>query len=458
MAQSASHWLSLLIDLDGDAPLDPGLRRMLEQVKDAAVQRFDWGIDLADALASRQNWDSWLWPPLFEAWQADIAESEFRQVLSRLESPELHRYHARGLCEVLEKLVAGGGRSFAEGVLVPANALASTLWTHVRGDSETSEGYDWFTLAINRAAGPFAEFWLGSLSVSVRREIVARGRLEEPYRSVLDGVVQDQTPAGRMARAVLFRGFAFLFNVDETWTREHLVPLLTEPTDWDEIQAAWDGLMYGSLDVSTIDVLLDPFLNAAAKVRDFQDAHTREWFIDYLAALLIDFVESPIDEWIPEFLRSAEADERRRFAWAIWRRLGDMSDSEQRELWGRWLRRYWENRIVGVPAPLQDVEIEWMLNWLPQFHSLFLEGVEVALRMPPRSTEAFFLIRRLLESDHCEQHPEAVIDVLDRLIDTGSARPPFVDWSELIERLEKYDLSEVGRASLQTLRTRLDLA
>ena len=57
----------------------------------------------------------------------------------------------------------------------------------------------------------------------------------------------------------------------------------------------------------------------------------------------------------------------------------------QKELWNRWLRRYWENRSKGVPTPLEDVEVEWMQNWLPQLHSLFAEGVELALRMPSRT-------------------------------------------------------------------------
>ena len=454
----AKEWLPELAEFDGEEPLGASLQRLLDQVQEAGTREFDWGIELADALTEGQHWDAALWGGLLEAWATDIDEAEYRQVLSRLSHLDLHRHHTQSICRVLSKLVSGGGRPCAAELLSAANDLAISLWEHARNDADTSENLDWFTLAINRAAGPLAEFWLGSLSVALREELVDRGQLEAPYRSALDAIVQDETPAGRMARAILMSGFTFLLNVDEAWTRENLAPLLMEPVDSDEFQASWDGLMYGSLDVSTVDVLKAPFLYAASRVRQFQNSHTREQFIDYLTGLIIDFVESPTNKWIPEFLRNAGHDERRRFAWAIWRHLGELSDSEQQELWNRWLLEYWKNRIDNVPMPLEDAEIEWMHNWLPRLHSLFPVGVEFALRMPPSSSDAFFLLRKLCEGDHCEEEPEAVVDLLVRLSDAGSATPPFSDWCELTKRLAKSDLSEDRRKSLQELRLKLGIS
>ena len=86
--------------------------------------------------------------------------------------------------------------------------------------------------------------------------------------------------------------------------------------------------MYGQLSVPTIDVLTESFQFAAANAQGFRAPHTREQFVAYLVGLLIDFVDDPIAEWIPRFLLKAGEEDRQRFAWAIWRRLGEMSDAD----------------------------------------------------------------------------------------------------------------------------------
>ena len=339
-----------------------------------------------------------------------------------------------------------------------ANDLASALWMHVREDANTSDHFDWYTLAINRAAGPYVEFWLGSLSIAIREQLVTRGRLREPYRSVFDEIMQDLTPAGRMGRAFLMSGFAFLLSVDETWTRGNLAPLLEEPPESEEFQAAWDGLMYGSLDVSTVDALTEPFQFAASHVQTFRDPHTRERFIDHLVDLLIDFVDDPIGDWIPSFLVNAGDDDRQHFAWAIWRRLSEMPDADTQELWNRWLRRYWDNRLNGVPVPLHDIEVEQMRNWLPQFDGPFVEAVDLAVQMPLISNDPFFLLDDLKEGEQCEKEPVAVADLLIRMAESDLVTAPLSDWETLIDRLMRVEITEDRSDSLRELRTRLGLS
>ena len=104
-----------------------------------------------------------------------------------------------------------------------------------------------------------------------------------------------------------------------------------------------------------------------------------------------------------------------------------MSDSEQRALWNNWLRQYWENRIDGVPAPLEDFEIESRLTWLAESHSLFAEAVELALRMPAIPVQASMLVRRLNDGEHYEREPDAVADLPTRISDAELPTPPFSD-------------------------------
>ena len=458
LGRPASEWADQLTDFERTDPSGPSPQCLARTVEEAATQDAKWGTALADVLIEGGRWDALIWEALFSAWETDLGEQHYRQVLSLLSDPNVHGRHTRPACRVLAELVKNGGRAYAPTLLESANDVASEIWPYVAADADASDPLDWFTLAINRAVGPLAQFWLGSLSIGLREQQIQRGSLTEPYRTAFNSLAQDATPAGRMGRAVLMSAFAFVLSVDETWTREHLVPLLTEAPESDDFQAVWDGLMYGQLTVPTIDVLTESFRFAAANAQDFRAPHTREQFVAYLVGLLIDFVDDPIAEWIPRFLLKAGEEDRQRFAWAIWRRLGEMSDATQKELWNRWLRRYWENRSKGVPTPLVDVEVEWMQNSLSQLHSLFAEGVELALQMPSRRKRAFFLIRRLKEGDQCEREPNAVVDLLVRLVHSELATPPFFDWPELIERLTQSDLTPDRRESLEVLRVRLGIS
>ena len=457
LGRPASEWADQLIDFERTDPSGPSPQGLARTVEEAATQDAKWGTALADALIEDGRLDGPIWEALFRAWETDIGEEHYQHVLSILSNPNVYRRHTRAACRVLSELVKNGGRAYAPALLARANGLAEELWPYAAIDADASDPFDWFTLAINRAAGPLAQFWLGSLSIGLREQQIQRGRLAEPYRTAFNSLAQDETPAGRMGRAVLMTAFAFLLSVDEAWTRAHLVPLLMEAPESDDFQAVWDGLMYGQLSVPTIDVLTEPFQFAATHAQGFRAPHTREQFVAYLVGLLIDFVDDPIDEWIPRFLLNAGAEDHQRFAWAIWRRLGDMSDADQKELWNRWLRRYWENRTEGVPTPLEDVEVEWMQNWLPQLHSLFAEGVELASRMPSTDTDPFFLINGLKEGDQCEREPNAVADLLTGLADSESATRPFFGWRELIERLMQTDLTADRRQSLQELRIRMGI-
>ena len=454
----AKEWLPQLLEFQGDDRSGTNLGRLLEQLQVAAAERFDWGIDLADALAEDGRWDSALWNPLLKAWQLEMEGAEFQKVLARLRSTELQRHHAEGVARVLAKLVSGGGRPYAPRMLNEANSLASSLWLNLSGDPGGSEGLDWYTKAINRAVGPLAEFWLNSMSLAVREGTADRERLEEPYRSTFDAMVQDPTSNGRMACAVLCRAFRFLLHVDETWTREQLVPFLTASSKSTEFQAAWDGLMYASLDLSTVDALTPPFLFAAEHVRAFIDSHTRETFITYLVGMLIDVVDDPIDDWIPSLIVNAKDEDRQQFAWEIGRRLGDMSEAEVKELWRRWLRRYWENRVNGVPTPLQPGEITAMLDWLPHLNGLFREAVHLALRMPHSETAPFDLIDDLGEGAQCEQHPDSVADLLIWIGESESGLVPGWERGGLIERVLKAGVTEDRAESLQELQAGLGLS
>ena len=95
---------------------------------------------------------------------------------------------------------------------------------------------DWYTSALNSAAGQLTEFWLSSLAICLREQHFEPGQLPEQNYPAFEDMLQDVTPGGAMARAMLMSGFAFLLYVDESWMREHLAPLLVKDQDTRDFQ------------------------------------------------------------------------------------------------------------------------------------------------------------------------------------------------------------------------------
>ena len=102
---------------------------------------------------------------------------------------------------------------------------------------------------------------------------------------------------------------------------------------------------------------------------------------------------------MPALFENASEEDRECFAFTLWRWLANMSGEQKREWWDRWLRAYWEDRLVGVPAPLYRKEVAMMLEWPVALDELFPEAVGLAAQMPPAELEHSSALHYLVKSD-----------------------------------------------------------
>lgn len=108
--------------------------------------------------------------------------------------------------------------------------------------------------------------------------------------------------------------------------------------------------------------MADPLLNAVERINS-DYFNQRDLFIEYYIYILTSVVEAPIDKWIPKFFQSASQETKDCFAAKMGFHLQNMTEAERQELWQRWLKRYWKNRLQGVPAgEPESGEIAHMLN------------------------------------------------------------------------------------------------
>ena len=424
LAKPAANWLDDLLSFQGAEWDGPSRRGLMVCVSEAIKQNFDWSLDLADALAEAGEWDVDLWSVLIRFWsEMALDEDKHRRVLYWLGKTDLYPEHHSTIADALYAQVENDGTYYALNLLPQANKIALGLWHHLdqTGPVET---------LIN--------FWLSGFAIWRKQQDPVPTTLSDEYHQILSGIVQEQKPGGTSGRAILAGQLAFLLAVDEAWTQENLLPLF-DPDNGD-FQAAWGGFLSGGrLDSAVAEVMADHFLKVIELINsDLSDK--RELFIEYYTAMLVYFVEDPFDKWIPKLFHLDSPEARQEFVFNLSRYLQNLNEAAQQELWRRWLKQYWENRVQGVPAALEPGEIISMLNWLPHLIAVFPKAVDLAVQMQKVQLENYWVIDRLNKSDLSQRHPEALAKLLIYLWECTLPNDTWVSGQELIDKLLKQDI------------------
>lgn len=456
LSRSPDEWLKDLLTFRQTGILGPDRRGLLVNVEEAAKQNFEWGLALASLLAEEQKWDADIWSALLGAWsKTSINEDRHREILRFLGTSELHGKNALHMpvAEVLRALVKSASDLYPPDLLAQASKIAAILWENFDRDEALSGDFEWPTRAINHPAGVLAQFWLSSLYLCRKRQDPVPCVLGEEYSSVLSEIIQDRTTAGRLGRCILAGNFSFLLKADEKWTKDNLLPLFSEYSDEGNYHAVWSGfLVWQSVTPSTAELLERAFLSA---VKHFKPDSAQSWvrrrFVEVYTAISVYFAASPLDTFIPRFFDNADREDKVVFAFQLQRHLKRMDETQKREWWRRWLKRYWENRLRGVPSNFDSSETSRMLNCLLHMHGLFPEAVELAIQTPPAELSQLYIVHQMNQSDLWENYPEAVAKLLIYL---GTCDLPTYEWyegRELVEKLLESGISEELKVKLKEL-------
>ena len=202
LARPAAEWVPELFAFRQTDVNGPDFIGLLEAIRNAAKREFEWGIDLADALAAAGAWDADIWRVLLRAWpEMELDENRRRRVIERITSTELYSKHDRDIAEAIRAMVRGRNTPHMTNLLPLANSVASALWRHLdreeRPDEQenrlpldlkarTSQRRDWLRMADSHTAGGtcrlLVAFAVGLASATGSRPGRAHGRV--PRRSV----------------------------------------------------------------------------------------------------------------------------------------------------------------------------------------------------------------------------------------------------------------------------------
>ena len=157
----------------------------------------------------------------------------------------------------------------------------------------------------------------------------------------------------------------------------------------------------------------------------------RQQLCEHLAAVA---VHSDLDHIASGWLRTftATVDIRTRTDWmdrVAWQ-LSRLSVEAVEHEWGRWMRRYWQDRLASVPTQLTVDEASAMASWIVYLADSIDEGVMLATAHTARLVERSDLLHDL-NGDRLAQKPKAFAELVTHLL--RSTLPPFYDCYHLAE-------------------------
>lgn len=419
LSKPAKEWAPDLLSFEGQDFPDPRTHEMIDRVglcnavREAANRDFNWGLELSDALAQEEAWETDLWPALMRTWARQQEEAEQSAVLDRLIQDELQKKNADGIAHTLMALLKEGNLSHHSDLLSRANQVAVTAWDSIVEAEEVGAIEDWYEKAINHPAGMLAEFWMFSLSAWYNEQDPRPQRISAEYVEFMNKIVREDSTAGTLAKSAMARQLRFLTSVDEQWVIEHLIPLFDSEIK-DDSTAVWEGSFYDGIGPATADILKQPFLHALSDMDQLfpEGRKSREYFVGRFTTLVTQFVDNPLELWIPSFFAKANEEDRRQFAVSIGDNLRLLENGPQQALWDRWLREYWENRINGTPAVLYPSETRIMFYWLAHLHDLFPTAVELAVNTPNLPSDFSPSTHLRNNKAKAESYPEATAKLL----------------------------------------------
>lgn len=438
LGQDPGTEVKWLLEFQGDEFRGPSREGLLTTVSQAVTQSFAWGWGLVSALAGAADWETDLWPAIIHGWQgASLTEVEWEQTLNFVNQHSQLLQHAHPLLNWLVSGLTAEPSTVTPHCLPLLESLTDHLWDWA---AEASPGdtvfgdLDWLAKAINHPGGKIAEVWLQVLAHRVEVAAGARTGLSDDSRTRLETVVAGASYTAEMGRVVLASQVHFLFDVDQGWTREHVVPLFDWTKDQRRAEQAWHGyLLWGRWSEPLLANLLPYYEQTFTHLAAFPD-RLRDRFCLHLAEIAIFSSSHPAQyNWIREFLLSTDPVTRALWATHIGQRLDALDAAAAEEQWNRWIDGYWDRRNQGIPVPLSDEEKAAMISWATGLSPVFPAVVERICELPASTSEHSSIYDGLLQSRAVSDHPSATARLLSHVL--RSTQQPFYYFDEVVKLL-----------------------
>jgi hypothetical protein len=303
------------------------------------------------------------------------------------------------------------------GELMPAaQRVAERIWSeslqHTKPVPRQME--DWLLEAINRPGGKLARFWLERISSAKRTAGDKWTAIPLEIAERLRTIIRDSSQAAGHARTVIASQLHYLFSIDASFAQVELLPLF----DWTRnaiiAEQCWHGfVMWGRWLPGFTEQLLPSFDETIARAGSESDNIRRATIMQIMVLALYRFPDPLSKGWLPNVIRTLKDQELRALAAEIDHALCNLDTSTVDEIWERWLKRYWEERLLGRPKPFTPDEARHTGCWALSVGKHFPEAVKLVAALQPRPRfEHVGFLSRIDSMRLAQNYPAATADLL----------------------------------------------
>lgn len=417
LATTAAQVIELWLErVEGDRT-GVDLDDLVPDLWQAAAKSFDWSFSLALELVARARWDPNIWEAIIGGWaQSGLNVGQWEKLLKFLkDNPKVLRF-SQPLADLLVEAVRKWDNDLRP-LLPRLEALADQVWEAAErvGQSTTANG-DWLLCALQHPGGKLAEFWVYALYRNLSGEGKERVGLPDAYRERFNRIISGTSAAAAMGRVMLANQLSFLFGVDPYWTRASVIGMMDWTVDRKRAEQMWHGYLHGRWSEPLLPELLPLYEQAC---HELQEGLAEVWrsLHEHLATIALYGTADPLQGgWLNRCLLALGESGRVGWEQAVWRGLAFLPEEGAALAWNKWMERYWENRIKGIPAPLDSKEMEAMVNWSIHLAAVFPRVVDMIVSSPVPRLEGGRFYLDLADSGLAARYPRDTARLMIHLL------------------------------------------
>jgi hypothetical protein len=391
--------------------------RYCNSISAAATQNSEWGMSFLNELASSGVSEADLWSSVVAGFRnAKLSSQAWAAFLAFAVSTAAPRAFFEALTDVLEHGSTREADALPDDLMPLAQRVAQRIWSESLRHTTPSarQMTDWLTEAINRPGGKLATFWLQRISSAKRRGGEKWEAIPSEIAQSLRTIISDSSQAAAHARVVIASQLHYIFSIDPAFAQAELLPLFDWTRNATVAEQCWHGFLVWGRWLPGFTEKLLPSFDEMIRRASSQSDDVRRAIIMHITGLALYRLSDPLSNgWLPNVIRTLDEHDLCSLAAEIDHALSHVNVSTAEGIWERWLKRYWEERILGRPKPFGLDEAKHAGCWALSTGKYFPESVKLvaALQPTPRFEHIGFL-SRIDSKQLARAHPAATADLL----------------------------------------------
>jgi hypothetical protein len=392
--------------------------RYSSSISAAATQDPDWAIKFLNQLASSGINEDDLWSSVVPGLRsAKLSADTWAAFLQFAASAPAPAAFFEATTDLLEHGSTRGTDTLPAELMPAAQKVAERIWSDcLRYTKSTSRQMeDWLIEAVNRPGGKLAGFWLQRVSSAKRTEGDKWTTIPTEIAQNLKVILSDSSQAAAHARVVIASQLHYFFSIDPDFAQIQLIPLFDWSRDAMTAEQCWHGfVMWGRWLPGFTEQLLPNFHEIIARAASEKSDNIRRATIMQITVLALYRLHDPISNgWLSSVIRTLDERELIALAAEIDHALDQTKADTVEKIWAAWLKRYWEDRLLGRPKPLGLEEAKHTGCWALSTGRYFPEAVKLVAAIQPRPAfEHIGFLSRIESKGLARTYPTATAGLL----------------------------------------------